>query len=234
MNVAGEGVFFVEDRASWYPHVTTGGATFDITFRYPKRLTLVNAGELLNDRTEGDWRITQRRIAVPVSSAGFNLGDYEKVSVQASGVSIDVYGNRHLEDSLKPPDVIQPQLPQGLHGRGRGPQVPGGIAVASAEATPDPLARLKVVAGDVAAAVDFYSGLFGPPALKTLTVAPIPGTFGQGFPGLLYLSTFAYLDPRERPAALRSASQEVFFSDMLSGARNRASMVGGGDLRRTQ
>lgn len=81
---------------------------------------------------------------------------------------------------------------------------------------PDPLARLRAVAGDVASSLEFYNGLFGPPALKTLTVAPIPGTFGQGFPGLVYLSTFAYLDPSQRPAALRSARQEVFFSDLIA------------------
>ncbi len=217
VNIAGDGVFFVEDRASWYPHVTTGGATFDVTFRYPRRLTLVNAGELVSDRTDGDWRTTRRRITVPVSSAGFNLGDYEKVSVQASGVSIDVYGNRHIEDSLRPPvDLVQPQPSAGLHRRGRGSQVPDSIAIPTIQPVPDPLARLKAVAADVSAAIDFYSGLFGPPALKTLTVAPIPGTFGQGFPGLLYLSTFAYLNPQERPAALRSASQQVFFSDLLA------------------
>lgn len=216
VNVAGDGVFFVQDRSNWYPHIATGGATFDVTFRYPKRLTLVNAGELVSDRTEGDWRTTRRRIDVPVSSAGFNLGDYEKVSVQASGVSIDVYGNRHIEDSLKPPaEVMQPQPPLGMR-RGRGSQVPGSMVNASAQLAPDPLARLKTVAADVSAAVDFYSGLFGPPALKTLTVAPIPGTFGQGFPGLLYLSTLAYLDPHERPAAMRGANQEVFFSDLLA------------------
>jgi aminopeptidase N len=97
--------------------------------------------------------------------------------------------------------------------RGRGPQF---AAIPSIQATPDPLSRLKAVAQDVASAVDFYSSLFGPPALTTLTVAPIPATFGQGFPGLVYLSTFAYLDPRERPAAVRDARQQVFFSDLLA------------------
>jgi len=51
--------------------------------------------------------------------------------------------------------------------------------------------------------------------MKTLTVAPIPGTFGQGFPGLVYVSTFAYLDPAARPAALRNARERVFYSDMM-------------------
>jgi aminopeptidase N len=57
---------------------------------------------------------------------------------------------------------------------------------------------------------------FGPPPLKTLTVSPIPGTFGQGFPGLLYLSTITYLNPEHRPAGVRSEPQQTFFSEILS------------------
>lgn len=216
VKVAGDGVFFVSDRASWYPHAAVGGSTFDVSFRYPKRLTLVNGGELVDDRTEGDWRTTRRRIAVPVASAGFDIGDYEKVSVQASGVLIDVYGNRHVEDALRP-QVEAPPIPAPQELRDRRARAPlaasGGPSLSAA---PDPLGRLKLVAADVASAVDYYSGLFGPPALKTLTVAPIPGTFGQGFPGLVYLSTFAYIDPGERPAAMRNARQQAFFSDMLA------------------
>jgi aminopeptidase N len=216
VKIAGDGVFLVADRESWYPRGSVTGATFDVTFRYPKRLTLVNAGEPVSDKTEGDWRTTRRRIAVPVGAVGFDLGDYEKVSTVASGISIDVYGNRHLQDSLKPAaDVMQPQPFPGAR-RGRGPQSQLGTTIPAAQLAPDPLGRLKAVAADVSSAVDFYSGLFGPPALKTLTIAPIPGTFGQGFPGLVYLSTFAYLDPRERPAAMRSARQQVFYSDMLA------------------
>ena len=217
VRVAGDNVFFVADRESWYPHTGSGAATFDLNFRHPKKLTLVSSGDLVSDRTEGDWRITRRRVSVPVGSVGFDLGDYEKVSAQASGVSIDVYGNRHIEDSLRPPpEILQPPPPPPLGRRGRGPQVGTIMIPVPVQAPPDPLGRLKAVAGDVSSAVEFFSGLFGPPALKTLTVAPIPGTFGQGFPGMIYLSTFAYLDPRERPAALRSASQEAFFSDVLA------------------
>jgi aminopeptidase N len=82
-------------------------------------------------------------------------------------------------------------------------------------AQPDPLARLHAVSSDVTSSLEFYSGLFGAPALKTLTVAPIPGTFGQGFPGLVYLSTIAYLDPSARPAAIRSQNQQLFFSSII-------------------
>jgi aminopeptidase N len=68
---------------------------------------------------------------------------------------------------------------------------------------------------DVSSSLEFFSSLFGPPALKTLTVAPIPGTFGQGFPGLVYLSTIAYLDPSSRPAPMRTENQQLFFSDLI-------------------
>ena len=77
------------------------------------------------------------------------------------------------------------------------------------------MARLNAVAADVSACFQYFAGLFGPPPLKTLTVSPIPGTFGQGFPGLVYLSTLSYLDPEARPAAARNATSQTFFSDLM-------------------
>src|SRR5690606_29611806 len=40
-----------------------------------------------------------------------------------------------------------------------------------------------------------------------LSVSPIPGQFGQGFAGLLYLSTLSYMDPEEN----RNLSREMQF-----------------------
>src|SRR6185369_3550959 len=51
---------------------------------------------------------------------------------------------------------------------------------------------------------------------KTLTVSPIPGAFGQGFPGLVYLSTISYIPPDQRPIGLRDKQKQVFFSDLLA------------------
>src|SRR5260370_41909830 len=55
----------------------------------------------------------------------------------------------------------------------------------------------------------------GPPPLSTLTVSPVPGAFGQGFPGLIYLSTLSYLGPNNRTIAGMRDSQQLFFSEML-------------------
>ena len=210
----GDGVYFVSARGSWYPHMPGQFATYDLRFRYPKRLTLVAAGDPVEDRTDGDSRITHRRMTVPAGAAGFDLGIYEKVAGTAAGVKFEVYGNRNLEESLHPPSTLATpppaqQPPFRTHGTHL-PQQTIAIPV-----TPDPVARLRAVAGDVAASLEFFSGMYGPPAMKTLTVAPIPGSFAQGFPGLVYLSTFAYIDPVARPAALRDAREQVFYSDLM-------------------
>ena len=209
---AGQGVYYVAARHNWYPRSGAGFATYDLTFRYPKRLTLVTAGDVVEDRVEGDLRITERRTPVPIRIAGFNLGEYEKVSGSAPGFTVEVYGNRHLETALQPkvrdPLSLPPMNPMPRSRR----EVP---AIAPALPPPDPLARLRSVAADVSSALEFFSSRFGPPGLKTLTVAPIPAAFGQGFPGLVYLSTLTYLDPTESPAALRDRRVQLFFSDLI-------------------
>jgi aminopeptidase N len=64
--------------------------------------------------------------------------------------------------------------------------------------------------------MEWMQGYFGPPPLPLLTVSPIPGYFGQGFPGLIYLSTMSFLREQDRPRAARGASMQTFFSEILS------------------
>lgn len=224
ISTAGRDVYFVGARANWYPRAGTGLAQYELFFRYPKRLTLVSSGEIIEDRVEGEFRLTRRATSAPIRLAGFNLGDYEKVVSPAMGGAenfrVEVYGNRSLEASLQPRlrdsavDTGAVPAPVILPGRRRYPP-PVTPIPPPAPAPPDPLARLKNVAADVSSALELYSGWFGPPGLKRLTVSPIPGPFGQGFPGLIYLSTIAYLDPEARPASLRGPREQVFFSDLM-------------------
>ncbi|MGH9558422.1 MAG: M1 family metallopeptidase [Bryobacteraceae bacterium] len=211
---AGPDVYFVGARASWYPGGGPDFATYDLTFHYPKRLTLVAPGDRIEDRTTADSRITRWHISTPVRMVGFNLGDYEKVSGATRGVTIEVYGNRHLEEALAPKQIPPPPQTSLIPRRPfTSPQIP---EIALTPPAPDPLARLRAVAAEVSSSLNFFSSRFGPPALNTLTVAPIPGTFGQGFPGLVYLSTLSYLDPNQRPPAVRRSNvNQVFFSDLM-------------------
>ena len=207
----GDHVLYVTSRGNWYPGNGLQFATFDLSFRYPKELDLVAAGEVVEDRSEGEWRITRRRTNAPIRWAGFNLGRYIHTRVSRGGYAVEVYANRSLEEALRPRQIIVDTpvtMPQLGRIRGAGTQtitVPPPIAAS-------PTDRLQSLASDVASALEFMTSKFGPPALPLLTVSPIPDTFGQGFPGLIYLSTRSYLPPG---TASRNRQADTFYSDIL-------------------
>jgi aminopeptidase N len=210
ISTAGDHVYYVASRATWYPRRGSEFARYDLTFHYPKDLGFVATGDFVEERIDGDWKITRRKTDVPIRFAAFNLGNYKSVSITQGPYKIDVYANRALESALKPkPEPPDPPASEGL--RRRPPAPMEGLGAAP----PNPVGRLEALATDVASAFGFMVSEFGPPPLRTLTVSPIPGGFGQGFPSLLYLSTLAYLDPAQRPKRMRDRFQETFFNDML-------------------
>jgi hypothetical protein len=208
---AGEHVFYVSARGTWYPASGMSFTTFDLRFRYPRELDLVSVGDVVEEKADGDWRITRRRTSAPVRLAAFNLGDFEHARVERGGYVVDVCANRRLERALQPRQIELP--PPAFPTTRRRPPDPL-TAIPGIEHAPDPLERLKALAGEVASALEFMAAKFGPPALPHLTVSPIPGTFGQGFPGLIYLSTLSYLNtlPGSRNTG---ESSEIFYQDML-------------------
>jgi hypothetical protein len=220
---AGDRIFYVTARANWYPAFGPQFATYDLTFRYPRDLELVTPGDIVEDRTEGEWRITRRRPSAPIRMAGFNLGDYAHAQVERAGYVVDVCANRSLEPALQPrPIVSMPAAP---------PRRPSSRNVFSEIGIPpspmvDPLARLQYLASEIGASIEFMASKFGPPALAHLTVSPIPGNFGQGYPGLIYLSTRAYVKTPSTPLA---KSDELFFDELLQ-AHETAHQWWGGQI----
>jgi hypothetical protein len=210
---AGSGVYTVGARASWYPTNGIQFTRFDLAFTYPETLDLVFPGQISEQSLTNGQKRVHRVLDQPVRVAGFNVGRYESKEASRGGLTVTVYGNQGVETRLAPPPVpivIQPPVAF--------PNRPGArrdVIILPPPAPPDPLARLSTLAADVAASFDYYTQIFGPPATRELMVSPIPGTFGQGFPGLLYLSTLAYLNPEERPEAARAGGNQLFFSETL-------------------
>jgi hypothetical protein len=212
----GNKVYAVGSRANWYPNRGLQFARFDLTFRYPRELDLVATGELVSDTVEGESRVTQRRAATPIRMAGFNLGAYERIKIVRGAETVELCSNRNLERALVPrlrEPVEIPPPPTIL--RRRTGQPPVLSMSPEPPQTTSPEARLRELAGDVASAFEFMAARFGPPPLSTLTVSPVPGAFGQGFPGLIYLSTLSYLGPNNRTLTGLRDSQQLFFSEML-------------------
>jgi Peptidase family M1 domain len=209
---AGDGVYYVTSRGTWYPRLGMEFANYDMTFRYQKNLTLVATGNPMDDRVEGSLRITRYKTDSPTRFAGFNLGDFQSISTTQNGYKIGVYANRHLENALKPknppPAIVVP--PPFNRSRRQDPIIADAMPV-----VPDPGARLDQLAKGVGDALEFMSAAFGPTPIHNLAITPIPGGFGQGFPGLVYLATMSYLTPEQRPAYFRDRPQQTFYSELL-------------------
>jgi hypothetical protein len=204
---AGNQVYYVGPRGTWYPNFEMEFARYDLTFRYPKQLGLVMPGDLVSDTTDGDWRVTRRMTPVPIRFAGFNLGMYERTQVVRNGYTVEVCANRAGEIALQP----KPAGP-GVTPRGR---KRAAITEPVAPQAPYPPARLEELAAEIASSLEFMAARFGPPPLKTLEVSPIPGTFGQGYPGLLYLSTLSYLRREDQAMASLDRREQSFFIDLI-------------------
>jgi hypothetical protein len=207
---SGNKVFFVNARSSWYPRRGSEFATYDLSFRFPKEFTLVAAGETLEERLDGDARVLRKRTP-PIRLAGFNLGNYEKTSLARNGLSVDVYANKQLEPALLPKPrqvILAPTSPV--------PRGPRRVEVITQPVPPpNPIARMRELGNDILNGFEFMKSLLGAPAISALTVSPVSGAFGQGFPGLLYVSTLSYLEPAERPLTARTPEMQTFFSDIL-------------------
>jgi len=212
-----EGVFFVEDRVNWYPTRGQAFSTYDLIFHLPKQYMLAAPGEPVEEKVEGDVRTVHRRSTQPIRIAGFNIGSYEHVNVKRGDYQVDMYSNskddtaassRDQQLLLAPPS-LRPQ-PPGAH---RGDSM---VQLSPAAAPVNVPARMAAVGAEIAEEFEWMGARFGPPPLKRIAVSPIPGTFGQGFPGLLYLSTVTYLDDAQRRALLRKdISAETFYNSII-------------------
>ena len=188
---AGNGVMFVDARESWYPHY--GGpadfASYDLTMRWPRKLRLVATGTKREEHEDGEFHVGRWQTEKPVAVAGFNLGDYVSTSLASEAHTVDVYANRRLEQALdnrlegpqlETPSMLTP-LNMEKHGSINAMQV--------TPPAPNPADALKALGRQIDDSIRFYETFGGTFPFQKLSVSQIPGTFGQGWPGLLYLST---------------------------------------------
>ena len=213
---AGNGVLFVGARESWYPHLGDQAdfASYDLTMRWPRHLKLVATGAKIGEQTAGDFRVGHWRSLNPLAVAGFNLGEYASTSIAGDARTIDLYANRQLEQALtnrldnnNPGSLPAIDVPYGLPtSRNR---------VAMQPPPPSPADALKTLARDIDSSIHFYETFSGPFPFRTLSVSQIPGAFGQGWPGLLYLSTFSFLTPEAQHRAGLSPTGQQAFTDIV-------------------
>ena len=228
---SGNGVYFVGDRGSWYPHVVGIGnfTPFDMTFHWPKKLTLVATGTPSDLKEEGGRRSGHWVSSSPMAIAGFNLGEYEKSSCRhrnghRGNLRQQANRRRHSFAAERALARLYSQCASDRPKVCRKPPPMAGFN--EGKIPPSPAAVLKQLGAQILDSIHFFEGINGPFPFDHLDVSPIPGSFGQGWPGLIYLSTLAYL-PRETQAEAglkKGERDELAAASALS--RNRSSVVG--------
>ena len=217
----GSGVYYVGDRGTWYPRTDLRFSRYDLDFRYPAHLELVATGTQIADSVDAGVRSTRFRTESPIRLAGFNLGRYFSTTRQANGYEIAVHGHKPAAEKPPPQPVTIPlaPAPDPLPGRRRSryalrlPPLP--LIFDAPREPPAPAPRIEETADLCAAAFSFFLQKFGAPAQKRVVVSPVPGDFGQGFPGLVYASTRSYFRPGDPALSGLSAEESRFYAELL-------------------
>ncbi len=195
---AGGGLLYVGARGTWYPNLGMAKASFSLEFRYPTGWTLVATGKRRDESPEqtsaantqvGRW-VSER----PIPLAGFNLGKYARVSKHAGPVAVDVYAASGMERGFPqiPPEEHLPQPPFFSRDNPSPAQF--------APLPPSPVVNAQLVADDAVRAITFFTRRFGPYPYDELAVTQMPGLMSQGWPGLIFLSSFSFLSPEQKLA----------------------------------
>ena len=195
---AGNGVYFVGDRGIWYPHIGGMGqfASFDTTFRWPRKLQLVATGEKVEEHEDGDQRVGHWRSDGKTPVAGFNLGEYKVVNIETvNGVKIQVAANSDLENAImervRALGVARPEPEEQTRPNRRARTT---ILPSFSEQPTLPVAgALREVGAEISDAIRFEQLWMGPFPFHQLVVSQLPGDIGQGFPGLLYLPSLSFV-----------------------------------------
>jgi hypothetical protein len=197
----GDGNYFCESFG-WYPtlfeYKTRGDeaafrSDFELIFDSPKKYDLVATGHKVSDTIVGNVRTTSWKSDVPLPNAGFAYGDYKIYTEKAGNVDVVVYANKQPDDLLK---SIQQQADNPLDGLAAGPGGSHSSSVAIGQLTPS--AMVKPIGIETANTLRVFQNFFGPYPYKQLAVTNIIGDYGQGWPGLLYLSWITFLDSTQR------------------------------------
>jgi hypothetical protein len=126
--------------------------------------------------------------------AGFNLGRFTRATAQAEGVRGDGVSDR-IEVASYSAGVVEQSVAQ--------------AAPEKAAATNEAIARRS------AQAIEKYSRWFGAYPFKSLSITQMPGMISQGWPTLVFLTSYAYLSAEERQQLRLSEFDNLMYDGFM-------------------
>lgn len=193
LSEAANGLLYVGEHGTWYPNVGLKMSWFDLQFRYPLGWTLVATGKPGETKVDGEEQVSYWTTERPVPVAGFNLGKYSRAVTQAGNVKVETYATSNVEKDFPQAASNQVPLPD-LVPRPFTPEQ----RLLLTPPPPSPSQNVAMVGATAARALDFYQQHFGPFPYDRLLLTQFPGDVSQGWPGLIFLSSYAFLSPAER------------------------------------
>ena len=197
------GLLAVGARGTWYPNRGLRMANFDLNFSYPVGWTLLAIGTrtgadpiLPNDARPDGAPSSAEQIhshwvsSRPVPVAGFNLGRYVKASAKSGSVPVEAYATGEM-------GLAAPKIAPGL-ASAPGTDLPDSSPpIPQFSGPPSPVHNVQAVADRAADAMTFFASRFGDYPYGSLALTQAPGPSSQGWPGLVFLSGYAFLSPEE-------------------------------------
>jgi hypothetical protein len=218
LSEAGGGLLYVGARGTWYPHRGLAMSRFDVQFLYPSGWTLVATGKQVPPEAGaanpgeqvGHW-ISER----PMPMAGFNLGRYVKTEAAAGKVEVDTYAAAGVERTFPRPPLAPAQAPGTSPISPAEPLPQQHLPLEAPPAAPSPARNAQAVADETAHTITFLSAHLGAFPYTSLSLTQMPGDTSQGWPGLIFLSSLAFLNPHERELLHFSPEANVLYGELM-------------------
>jgi hypothetical protein len=176
---AGNGSYYVSARDSWYPNLNGFGekALYDLTFKVPPSNVLISIGKLEGQSKEAGFAVSHWVTSVPVAVAGFNYGQYKKINYPDNITHYELSGY-YLSEL---PSSLQP------------------YAHSAFLSAMSPTAMTKYALDQTRAQMQLCTIFFGKAPYDNVNITEQPDfSFGQSWPGLVYLPISAYIDSTQR------------------------------------
>ena len=177
------GNYYPIARENWYPALGFGSySQYEMTFHVPKGLRMVATGKQISSVDEGKETITQWKSEVPLAVAGFNFGLFKTTETEDLGKRYEIETDVNSESS----DTMRT-----ITGSGAGQFMGTGSTIP----------MMKKASAEAQVALDLYTRYFGEKPYKRIAMTQQTAlTYGQSWPGLLFLPTSYFLDSTQRHA----------------------------------
>ncbi len=204
---AGGGLLYVGARGTWFPNRGMAMAEFELEFRHPADWTLVATGKRISQAKEGADLVSRWVSERPMPVAGFNLGRYVAAAATTQTTLIETYAARGMESTFPRESLMMIPRPN--------PRVAGSPRFVPSPARPDPARNAQTVAERSARTIEFLSQRIGPFPYSQLALTQMPGRNSQGWPGLVFLSSYAFLSEQERMQTRLDDHDRIIYESLM-------------------